>query len=359
MHRIIGFPAVYLQGPGALDQLGVIVTRTLRVTRASLVVDPVVATVFDRRGDGLALQSLPFAGECTEAEAARLAAAAVPFEPGAVIGAGGGKALDTAKAVAQRLDLPLVIVPTAASSDAPTSRLIALYDQQHRIVAVPTLHRNPDIVIVDTAVIARAPRRLFVAGIGDAIGKHYEVAQARAAGIANYLGGAPTELSQLLARQCHETLRRDTDAALAALDRGQPDEAFERVVEATVLYSGLAFEGGGLSIAHGLLRGLTPCPETGRSLHGELVAYGLLVQLQAFAYPQAEIDELSRFLSRIGLPTRLADIGLLDADTARLREIAALTLTAPYVAASRPAVSVEGLVAAMRAVEAGAAALRP
>lgn len=356
MHRIIGFPSVYLQGPGALSQLGAVVTRTLRVSRAALVVDPVVAALFDATGGKLALHPLSFGGECTEAESMRLAAAAAHEEPGVVIGAGGGKALDTAKAVAQALDLPLVIVPTAASSDAPTSRLIALYDEQHRIVAVPTLHRNPDIVIVDTAVIARAPRRLFVAGIGDAIGKRYEVAQARAAGISNYLGGMPTELSQLLAAQCFETLMRDTDAALAALARGTPDAAFERVVEATVLYSGLAFEGGGLSIAHGLLRGLTPCPETLRSLHGELVAYGLLVQLQAFGHPEAEISGLTGFLARIGLPVSLCTLGLAGASDERLQEIASLTLTAPYVAASRPAVDADRLVAAMKAVERRASA---
>jgi glycerol dehydrogenase len=351
MHRIIGFPAVYLQGPGALAQLGALVARTLRVSRAALVVDPVVERLFESFDSELVLQSLPFGGECTEAEVARLAAAAAQSRPGAVIGAGGGKALDTSKAVAQTLDLPLVIVPTAASSDAPTSRLIALYDAQHRIVAVPTLHRNPEIVLVDTSVIARAPRRLFVAGIGDAIGKRYEVAQARAAGITNYLGGAPTELSQLLAVQCFETLKRDTDAALAALERRLPDAAFERVVEATVLYSGLAFEGGGLSIAHGLLRGLTPCPETARSLHGELVAYGLLVQLEAFGHPEAEIEELTGFLARIGLPVSLDSLGLHGADTVRMREIATLTLTAPYVAASCPAVDEVRLVAAMQAVE--------
>jgi glycerol dehydrogenase len=350
--RIIGFPSVYIQGPGAIRQLRPELERLCQVKSAALVVSPAVAGIFDT-GAGLAPRLLPleFAGECTQREVDRLVRAAAPDRPGAVVGAGGGKALDTAKAVAHALDVPMISVPTVASSDAPTSRLIALYDDWHRLVATPGLRRNPDAVIVDTEVIARAPRRFFVAGIGDAISKRFEVAQARDAGITNFVGGLATELSLLLAEHTYATLRNDALKALEALERGQPDAAFERVVEATVLYSGLAFEGGGLSIAHGLLRGLTAFRETLACLHGELVAYGLLVQLQTFGHESREISELRNFLRTLGLPVKLSQLGFSEASPAIAGRIAELTMTAPYVAQSRSAVGAKDILEAMLALE--------
>lgn len=334
---VIGFPSVYIQGPGALRHLHDQLLQGLNAERALVVADPVVAHLFEptagARTPDVSLQVLRFSGECTEAEVERLCETPGLGDPQAVVGAGGGKALDVSKAVAQRLNVPLVIVPTAASSDAPTSRLIALYDEHHRIVAVPTLRRNPDIVLVDTDVIARAPRRLLVAGIGDAITKRHEVARALEVGAVNYCGGRGTGLSLLLAEQAYATLRRDASAALQAQARGVPDAAFERVVEAAVLYSGLAFESGGLCIAHGLLRGLTARPETRQALHGELVAYGLLIQLRAFGHDEAEIDDLTDFYRELGLPTRCKDIGLPPLDRPQALEIAERTMTAPYVAA--------------------------
>ncbi|MDO8370855.1 MAG: glycerol dehydrogenase [Polaromonas sp.] len=363
--RIIGFPSVYVQGPGAIGRLRTELAQGLGVTSAIVVSDPIVAHLFTAPAtlqtpdNGVTLHVLRFGGECTEGEVERLRTDAAPLHAGAVVGAGGGKALDVSKAVAQKLGVPLVIVPTAASSDAPTSRLIALYDEQHKIVAVPTLKRNPDAVIVDTTVIAQAPRRLFIAGIGDALTKRYEVSRARDAGILNYFGGKGTELSLLLAEHAYATLRRDTEEALAALERQAPNAAFERVVEATVLYSGLAFEGGGLSIAHGMLRGLTAYPQALGALHGELVAYGLLVQLQTFGHPEDEIVDLTMFLHHTGLPVRLADIGFEHTEKGFEERVAELTLTAPYVAASRPAVSTADMVDAMRQVEHRARRLFP
>ncbi|MES2244751.1 MAG: glycerol dehydrogenase [Pseudomonadota bacterium] len=363
--RIIGFPSVYIQGPGAIGRLRTELAQGLGVKSAIVVSDPIVAHLFTAPAtlqtpdNGVTLHVLRFGGECTEREVERLRMDAAPIHAEAVVGAGGGKALDVSKAVAQKLGVPLVIVPTAASSDAPTSRLIALYDEQHKIVAVPTLKRNPDAVIVDTTVIAQAPRRLFIAGIGDALTKRYEVSRARDAGILNYFGGKGTELSLLLAEHAYATLRRDTGEALAALERQEPNAAFERVVEATVLYSGLAFEGGGLSIAHGMLRGLTAYPQALNALHGELVAYGLLVQMQAFNHPDDEIVDMTTFLHSIGLPIRLAEVGFPTIQSGFEVHVAELTLSAPYVAASKPTITVDAIACAMRHVEQRAHRLFP
>lgn len=355
--KAIGFPSIYIQGPGALASIAGCVKNITSRPGISAIVDPFVLPLFEALNKDMEADGAPgmmlhaFSGECTHEEINRLVAEIGNDTCGVVIGAGGGKALDTAKAVSSAIDVPLVIVPTIASSDAPTSRISAIYDENHKIIAVPRLRRNPDAVIVDTSIILSAPRRFFVAGIGDAITKKFEVSDAGSAGIANFFDGAQTMLAGLLADNCYDIIRKDTADALSAIDKGVPNAAFERVIEATVLYSGLAFEGGGLSIAHGMLRGLTAFPQTGKTLHGELVTYGLLVQLALADQPQSFLLDLKRFLSDIGLPTCLADVGLVDLSGSEVSKIAELTFDAPYIAARRSQISPAGLVVAIERIE--------
>ena len=119
---------------------------------------------------------------------------------------------------------------------------------------------------------------------------------------------------------------------MLALRAKTPDEAFERVIEATILMSGLAFESGGLSIAHAVLRGMSTVPELNASLHGEQVGFGLIVQLLLEGRPQAEIRELLAFYRRIGLPCTLAMLGYPGAAATIASEVAKHTWAyAPYV----------------------------
>ena len=164
--------------------------------RVAIIADPIVESQFrdvsERLHDaGCEVIQYPFGGECTRAEIDRLAGLARDLEPHVVIGAGGGKALDTAKGVVMELGCSLVIVPTIASSDAPTSRLIAIYDEHHNIAETPSLKRNPHAVVVDTTILAAAPRRFLAAGIGDALTKKFEVASTIKSNRLNYFGGRP------------------------------------------------------------------------------------------------------------------------------------------------------------------------
>src|SRR5690606_37271703 len=112
------------------------------------------------------------------------------------------------------------------------------------------------------------------AGIGDALSKAFEVRACVEAGGRNFFEARPSRTALLLADACLETLRLHGEAAVRAVIDRKPDEAVEAVVEATVLMSGLAFESGGLSIAHALTRGFTAEPAFAKALHGELVGFG-------------------------------------------------------------------------------------
>lgn len=331
--KTFGFPGRYLQGPGALEQLGA-TASDLKCRRAALIADPIVSEAAGRAARSLTDAGLRVARLESPPECTVPAAAALRGQAGAadlIVGLGGGKTIDLSKSVARGLECRLIIAPSIASNDSPTSRLIVFYDEGHKVSHTEQMARNPDAVLVDTAVVAAAPRRFLAAGIGDAISKRYEVGQAVAAGGRNFFGTPSLRTAQVLAEAAHEILLQEGAAALASVERSETSDALELVVEAAVLLSGLAFESGGLSIAHALLRGLTALPQCRNALHGEMVAYGTLVQMAAEDRSAAELARMGGFLSDMGLPVSLERLAREEIRAGDRETVASLTLDAPYI----------------------------
>jgi glycerol dehydrogenase len=251
-----------------------------------------------------------FSGECSRKEIARVVKIAVDMKAEVIVGAGGGKVLDAARAVACELQLPVVNCPTAASSDAPCSALSVVYSENGEFETYLFYKRNPDLVLVDTAVVAKAPPRLLSSGMGDALATWFEAKTVIDARKSNQVGGATTISAQALAKLCYETLLADGRAALTAVEHGLVTPALERIVEANTLLSGLGFESGGLAIAHSVHNGLTTVDETHAFMHGEKVAFGLIVQLIAEGKSQSVIDQVLDFSHSVNLPITLQEVGL-------------------------------------------------
>ena len=229
----------------------------------------------------------------------------------AIVGAGGGKVLDTARAAAADLDLPVVNCPTVASSDAPCSALSVIYTDEGVFQEYRFYRKNPDLVLVDTQVIAQAPPRLLVAGMGDALATWFEARTCVAGHVKNMRGGGSTRSAAALAELCYGTLLEDGAAALRAVETQVVTPALERLVEANTLLSGLGFESSGLAAAHAVHNGLTVAPGTHAYLHGEKVAFGLLVQLVLEgSAPRRRSSRCCGFSTEVGLPITLAEIGL-------------------------------------------------
>ncbi len=261
-------------------------------------------------------------GECSRAELARITAAAQDAGSRALLGAGGGKVLDSARAVADDLGLPMISCPTTASSDAPCSALSVIYTDTGEFEAYQLVRRNPALVLVDTSVIVRAPARLLAAGMGDALATWFEARTCTSARVRNMRGGASTRSATALAQLCYDTLLSDGAQALAAVREQAVTPALERIVEANTLLSGLGFESSGLAAAHAVHNGLTAAPATHSYLHGEKVAFGVLTQLVLEGAPADEIDTVLNFCAEVGLPTTLAALGLADADSDTLSAVA-------------------------------------
>lgn len=320
------FPARYVRGADALSSLGSEIARL--GARALVIVDPAVASLvapaLAAPGDAV-LTVERFGGECCDSEIDRQVAAARAATAAVIVGIGGGKALDTAKAVAHALTLPVVIVPTLASTDAPCSALSVIYTAEGAFSRYLVLPRNPDVVLVDSALVAKAPVRFLVSGMGDALSTWFEAEDCRKSGAGNMTGRIGSMTAFALARLCYDTLLAHGRAAKRTAARGEVDESVEKIIEANTLLSGLGFESGGLSGAHAIHNGLTALAPTHHYWHGEKVAIGTQALLFLTDRPTELIAEVYAFCADIGLPTTLADIGLVaptDADLMKVAELA-------------------------------------
>ena len=311
---------------------------------------------------GMAFVIHPFSGECSRNEIARGRAAAAACGAQVIVGAGGGKALDTGRAVAAELGIPAVCCPTIASTDAPCSAISAVYSDEGLFETYLFHPHNPNLVLVDSTVIARAPVRLLVAGMGDALSTWFEARACMRSGARNSRNGVSTGAGMAIAELCWRILQADGVSALAAMKTptATPTPALERIIEANTLLSGIGFESAGLAAAHAIHNGLTVAPEVHAFHHGEKVAFGTLAQLMLEDAPQEEITAVLNFCTSVGLPVTLAQIGLHDPSDALLMRIAERATIASDTIHNEPfAVTAAAVLQAMkRADTAGRAAIQ-
>lgn len=316
MSKVMIAPSRYVQGPGALNEIG---------KHLALLGKKALVTGGERgiaSGKSVIEQSLQtyevtavfekFRGECSKQEIERLMALAEKEGVDIIVGLGGGKALDTAKAAAYYMHKPVVIIPTIAATDAPCSALSVLYHEDGVFDQYLVLPTNPNLVLVDTSIIAKSPVRLLVSGMGDALATWFEADACAKAFAGNLPGGSSTAAALALAKLCYEILIESGLQAKLSVERGVVTPAAEKVIEANTLLSGLGFESSGLAAAHAVHNGLTVLEATHHFYHGEKVAFGTLVQLVMEERPMEEIEEVLNFCIDVGLPVTLAQIGITE-----------------------------------------------
>lgn len=319
---VFAAPGRYIQGQGALGGLGETLGQ-MGSRRPLILQDPqVVGLVSDTLDSVEGAARVDFGGECSSTEIDRVAEEARRAGADAIVGLGGGKTLDTAKAVAHPAGLPLVISPTIASTDAPTSALAVIYDDHGAFQEYRFFGRNPDAVIVDTGVVAGAPVRFLVAGMGDALSTYFEAEASSTNRLRTMAGGSPTLAALAIARLCYETLVENGVAAKQDAELGLVTPAVEKIVEANTLLSGLGFESCGIAAAHSIHNGLTALEGTHDYWHGEKVAFGVISMLVLEGKPPEMVEEVAAFCATVGLPVCLEDLGIGDANRDELLEVA-------------------------------------
>jgi len=326
MKKIFISPSKYVQGEGELKKLGnyvkdfgkraLLVASQIDQARAQNYLDQAV------KDNPFEIFYGEFREECTKNEIARMRKIAEDKGCELFIGLGGGKAMDTAKAASFLSKKPVIIVPTIASTDAPTSKLAIIYTENGQFEEYFHLNKNPDLVLVDVQIIAMAPTRFLVSGMGDALATYFEARSCQRAGADNMPGGKSTKAAYALAELCYETLIEESIKAKAACDMNVVTQALENVVEANILLSGLGFESSGLAAAHAIHDGLTILEEAHHYMHGEKVAFGVIVHLVLENAPQAELDKVIQYCKLVGLPTCLKDLGIVEITEEKIMSVA-------------------------------------
>ena len=326
MASIIASPSRYIQGKGEMENLCTYAenygTNLFVLTSPSgrKRVEPSIA----KGQKDAKITYAAFNGECCMTEINRVMDICEKAGSEVIVGIGGGKIHDTAKAVAYYMKKPVIIVPTIASTDAPCSALSVIYTDDGVFEKYLFLPASPNMVLVDTDIVSKAPERLLVAGMGDALATYFEARACKQSDASNCVGGKITRAAMALAELCYETLIDEGIDAKLAVRENICTKAVEHIIEANTYLSGIGFESGGLAGAHAIHNGLTAIPETHELYHGEKVAFGTLVQLVLEGADQDEIQEVLGFCQEAELPTTLADLGIKEVKEEQIMEVARL-----------------------------------
>ncbi|EKD58971.1 MAG: hypothetical protein ACD_56C00016G0002 [uncultured bacterium] len=319
------FPGRYVQGSGALSRLG---TEAARYGKKALAVcdqyalDSIIPEHKSAIEKEVEIKFEAFGGECSDKEIKRLISLIKENKSEVVIGIGGGKTLDAAKAAAFDMKLPMISVPTIASTDAPCSALSVIYTDEGVVDRYLFLPTNPNSVLVDSAVIAKSPVRFLVSGMGDALSTWLEAKSCQTKYANNFAGEKGSMTAYALARLCYDTLLEFGEAAKISNEAGVVTPALESVIEANTLLSGLGFESGGIASCHAVHNGLTTLEQTHKYYHGEKVSIGVVTSLFLTNKPMEFVDEVYDFCESVGLPTTLAQVGLENPTDEELMKVA-------------------------------------
>lgn len=255
-----------------------------------------------------------YGGEASEENISALEENAEIRAASMIFAVGGGKALDTCKALGHRLGLPVYTFPTIASTCAATTAVSILYNADGSFLKPYFLPTPPCHAFIDTSIIAASPDRYLWAGMGDTLAKYYESRMSSEGEILEHYH----ELGCTVSRMCVDPVLRWGKAALEQNRAGKYGYELEQIVLAVIVTTGIAsilltnehIIDYNTGLAHAVFYALTVYPQVEKHhLHGEVVAFGILLLLLADGKDD-EFSDLYDFMKSVGLPTSPEDIGL-------------------------------------------------
>lgn len=237
-----------------------------------------------------------------------------------IFGVGGGKALDTCKMLANKLNKPLFNFPTIAATCASVTAICAVYENTGEFKEAYLAKKPADFTFINTKIIAQAPAKYLWAGIGDTLAKGYEPEFSARNDKLDYFN----KLGILISTLCEEPLIKYGKKAMQDCENGVTSDELDEVILSIIVNTGLVSisvrKDYNSCIAHGLCYGFTSIEKIERQcLHGEIVSYGVLVQLMF----DEKFDELAKalaFYREIGLPTSYQYFGISEQELEQVLE---------------------------------------
>ena len=340
MKRTFIAPSKYIQGPHELENIGTYAKKLGK--KAMLLISEggkkrfgeLLEKSFVKEEMAYVIEA--FNGECSKKEIKRLDDVVKAEGYDVMVAVGGGKIFDTAKAVAYYNDIPVIICPTIAATDAPCSALSVIYTEEGEVEEYLFLKQNPNVVLVDSYVISKSPVRLTVSGMGDALATYFEARASYKHDGNNFADGKALHTGIALAKLCYETLLAEGYKAKTALEKGALTPSVEAIIEANTLLSGLGFESGGVAAAHAVHSGFSALEECHKMYHGEKVAFGVITQLVLENAPEEELNEVLDFCISVGLPVTLKQIGVEEFDYDKILKVAKIACAPTDTAVNMP-----------------------
>ncbi len=303
VHRI-DLPRIVMIGEGVIGELGDI-CREISVERALIVTGRRTLQVAGERARRFVQQQgikadtiLTENADTASVEAVRRAAEGLRAD--AIIGVGGGRAIDVAKLASAQSGAHFISVPTTASHDGIASGFASI-----RSLGKPysVKAKVPTAVIADLQIIASSPYRYIASGCGDVVAKAVSVLDWSIAheDVGEYYGDYAASLAQMSSEMVMDR---------AGLIGERSGEGF-RVLLESLVSCGVAMSIAGSSRpcsgSEHLFSHALEMIAPNMILHGEGCGLGTIMMAKLHGIDWVSIAEVLRI---VGAPTTAEEVGL-------------------------------------------------
>jgi glycerol dehydrogenase len=347
-------PVQYISGPNTLDVCGRFITKwgqNVLVSGGKKGLKSVESKLFPAlEAADVKYEVNLFTGECSDKNIAVLVEKVQRMGRDAIIGVGGGKSLDAAKRAAEICHVPVICIPTIAATCAAASVLTVIYTEEGVHKKDHYLEKSPNLVLVDTEIIANAPVEYFESGILDSLSKWYE-GKAAFKGISNpdIFASSALKLAALL----NEIMEKEAVTAVQAVKQRQASAEVAQITDLNIYLAAVIQSIGKKTrgaAAHALHAGLSVIPQSHAIFHGYKVGYGIVAQLFMEKEDLKEIRRVVNFFRKLDLEPSFKGLGLpFDADL--LRQVAEKAILTDPMKNMPFEVHAEQVIAAMEQVE--------
>ena len=256
------------------------------------------------------LETLWYGGEASFENVERLEKEKSVKEADMIFAVGGGKALDACKLLSEQLNKPIFTFPTIASTCAAITTICVMYTKEGAFKKLCWRKRPAEHTFIDTEIISNAPTKYFWAGIGDTIAKGYEPEFSARGRDVDYYNLVGLRISSI----CATSLIKVGEKALKDCENNIVSPELEESILGIIINTGLVsnhlINDYNSCVAHAICYGFSMILEVEHNhLHGEIVSYGVLVELMLDKNLE-EIDKLISFCKKIKLPISYKDFGV-------------------------------------------------